>query len=107
MLPNSLKREIEHRDLVAKRQSKQEAIAKKKGRASKDEFKTGDRVRVRDPKTGKWDKIGTITEERDMDGYRNLSFVVEMENGWETICHKAHLWHKTAPPEEYADQGPE
>ena len=48
-LPNSVKREIEHRELIQARHKKQKRIAEQKGRVSADTFELNDRVILQDP----------------------------------------------------------
>ena len=61
---------------------------------SKDEFKIGDTVRIRNHVTGKWDSVGVIKEERGATGRDNTSFIIEMENGNEALRHNSHIRHK-------------
>ena len=51
LLPNSLDREVNRRDLIKRRADKQMKLYKQKGRTCKDNFVVGDRVRIRDPVT--------------------------------------------------------
>ena len=50
-LPNSVNREIDHRNLISNRHKKQEKIATAKGRKSKDQFEVGDDVVIQNPQT--------------------------------------------------------
>ena len=53
LLPNSIVREVDHRQLIQKRHEKQVKIATAKGRTSKDVFVNGDKVRVQDHNSGR------------------------------------------------------
>ena len=63
-LPNSVKRFVEHNDLIRKRKEKQEKLALKKGRSSSDDFKVGDPVLIQCNVSKRWSKKGQITEAR-------------------------------------------
>ena len=93
LLPNSIKRELKHRDLIKHRHEKQLRLAKAKGRESKDEFKMGDLVRVQDHVDKNWKKKGKVVGVRDAGDGTNQSFIVRMENGHEAIRHKNHMRH--------------
>ena len=67
--------------------------AKKKGRSSSDTFEVGDEIRIQDSSTKKWNKIGTIKEKREADDNQEVSFVIELQNGRETIRHRSHIRH--------------
>ena len=43
--------------------------------------------------TKRWNKVGKITEKREADDDQNVSYVIQMENGCETICHRSHIRH--------------
>ena len=51
LLPNSLDREVDRRDLIKKRADKQMKLYLKKGRSTADQFHVGDKVRAKDPVT--------------------------------------------------------
>ena len=40
-----------------------------------------------------WDRVGKIIEKREADDGQSTSFVIRMENGYETIRHRSHLRH--------------
>ena len=75
------------------RHRQQVKLAEKQGRTSKDCFKAGDSVRLKVPKSGKWDKKGVVKEQRNAPDGKAYSFIVTMENGCESIRHKYHLKH--------------
>jgi len=78
---------------MAIRAKKQRLVAERKGRKSADEFKLGDRVRVQDVATKKWNKSGVVQEAREADDGQSVSFIIKMDNGNESIRHRSHLKH--------------
>ena len=92
-LPNSCRKDLESEDLMAIRAKKQRLVAERKGRKSADEFKLGDRVRVQDVATKKWNKSGVVQEAREADDGQSVSFIIKMDNGNESIRHRTHLKH--------------
>ena len=60
--PNSIERQVEHRDQVRVRHHKMENLAKAKGRSSRDELSVGDCVWVQDHQTKKWRRSGVVVE---------------------------------------------
>ena len=92
-LPSSMLKTINRDDLVKTRMKKQIKIAEKKGRTSKDEFKNGDKIVVRDPISQRWCRVCLIIGERDLDNITPVSFIVELESGNRTIRHKSHMRH--------------
>ena len=72
---------------------KQIKLAEKKGRQSRDQFKEGDKVLLRDPKTKRWVTEGLIVGERNSDNGFPVSFVIELDTGHRTIRHKSHMRH--------------
>ena len=66
-LPNSLIKTLDRADLVKTRMQKQIKLAERKGRQSRDQFKEGDKVLLRDPKTKSWVTEGLIVGERKSD----------------------------------------
>ena len=95
-LPNSITRELNHRDLIQNRHAKQEKLARAKGHTSRDVFKIGDKVVLQDPVSRKWKSQGTIVEAREADDGTNHSFQIRLEAGGETLRHKRHIRHDTA-----------
>ena len=90
-LPNSMKRHVDREDLVKNRLRKQQLLAERKGRQSRDEFKKGDRVVVRDPTNRRWCLEGTVVDERKGDDGTPTSFIIKFDNGKSTIRHKSHM----------------
>ena len=85
------------------RSRKQKKIAERKGRKSADIFEIDDHVRVQDVASKKWNKTGRIVETRQSDDGQNMSFVVLMDNGHETIRHRSHLKHNITRYERSTD----
>ena len=93
-LPNSIRRELDHRTLVRARHDKQVALAKAKGYTSREEFKVGDRVVMRDHERKKWNAYGVVKEERVAEDGTIHSFIIMGENGKDYLRHKSHLRHR-------------
>ena len=92
-LPNSIEREVQHKDMVKIRHEKQKNIAKKKGKMSKDVFEEEDEVRVQCPKTRRWHKKGVIIKKRGSNDGSQTSFEIKMDDGGVTVRHKQHICH--------------
>ena len=91
-LPNSVNREVDRRALIKRRQDIQMKLAAKKGYSSKDAFAIGDRVRIKNPLDGRWNKSGTIVEERPTGTTSPpASFVVKTDDGTELLRHKSYI----------------
>ena len=86
-LPTLIEKEVNYEDLMHIRACEQNGAAKKKGRTSADVFEINDEVRIQDMNTKRWNKVGKITEKREADDEQNVSYVIELENGHETIRH--------------------
>ena len=98
-LPNSFKKNLKAEDLMKIRASKQMKAALKKGKMSSDSFEVGDSIRVQDMRSKKWNRSGVIKEARVSDDGQEVSFIIEMENGRETIRHRSHLRHNVKSSE--------
>ena len=96
LLPNSIKRELDHRDLIKIRHDKQMKLALAKGRESKDKFEINDLVRVQCQIDKTWKKKGKVVDVRVSEDGSQQSFIIRMENGREAIRHKSHLRHAGA-----------
>ena len=96
-LPNSIKREIEHRELIQARHKKQQRIADQKGRVSTDTFELNDRVLLQDPESRRWVLKGKITKKREADDKTNHSFEIQLDGGGVTMRNKRFLRHEYAP----------
>ena len=90
-LPSMIKKEIQHKDLMKIRAKKQQEAAKKKGRLSADTFELEDEVCIQNAANKRWDKTGRIKEIRQSDDGQDVSFVISLANGRETIRHRSHL----------------
>ena len=97
-LPNSIVREIDHRQLIQKRHEKQVKIATEKGRTSKDIFMNDDKVVIQDHKTGKWTLKGVISGTRVADDGTVQSYTIQMNDGNEFIRNKCYIKHDVWPP---------
>ena len=92
-LPTAIEKEVNFADLMKIRARKQKGMAEKKGRKSSDEFVVGDKVRVQDQNSKTWTKVGTIKAARKSDDEQDVSFIIDLENGRETIRHRSHMRH--------------
>ena len=98
MLPNSIVREIDHRNLIKKRHEKQVKIAQEKGRASKDVFMENDKVTIQDHKSGKWTQKGVISGTRMSDDGSVQSYTIKMNDGsGELLRNKCFIKHDVWP----------
>ena len=84
---------MKHEDLMRIWSEKQQKAARKKGKISSDTFELGDTVRIQNMATSRWDKSGVIKEVRTADDGQEVSFVISLPNGRETIRHCSHLRH--------------
>ena len=82
---------VDREDLVKNRMQKQIKLAERKGRQSRDHFKEGDKVLLRDPKSKRWVTEGLIVGERNSDNGFPVSFIIELETGQRIIRHKSHM----------------
>ena len=92
-LPNSIDREINHRQMIKSRHEKQVALALSKGRSSAEQFQVDDKVVVQNHKTGRWSESGTIKESRTAEDGTTHSHVVSMEDGSEVLRNKRFIKH--------------
>ena len=92
-LPSIIKKELQHEDLMKIRAEKQQKAAKKKGKLSADTFKLEDEVWIQNAANKRWDKTGCIKEIRQSDDRQDVSFVISLANGRETIRHRSHPRH--------------
>ena len=102
-LQNSTQRNIKHLDLVKVCQEKQTKIANRKGNISRDSFHLGDKVRLQDQRSRKWNLLGSIQEEREANDGKKVSYVIALDSGGTTIRHKSHMRHFTAVSERATD----
>ena len=92
-LPNSVNREIDHRNLISNRHKKQEKIACAKGRKSKDHFVVGDEVVIQHPQTKRWNIEGVIEEERVAEDENTYSYIINLKEGGSTLRNRRFLKH--------------
>ena len=90
-----MRKRFDQAALIQKRSEHQMKVAKKLGRRSVDEFKTGDLVVAQNIRTGKWTIRGKVTEARTAEDGTSRSFVVETEAGKTTLRNSRHLRHQT------------
>ena len=91
-LPNSLRREVDYRELQASRHRGMEKLAMKKGYKDKSVFEIGDRVLIQDvASTKKWDQEGTIIDVRVSEDKSTNSYVVKKDNGNDVLRNKRFL----------------
>ena len=91
-MPNSLRRDINHRELQASRHRAIEKLALKKGNKDKISFEVGERVQIQDiASTKKWDSEGTIIDVRESEDKTTNSYVVKKDNGNDVLRNKRFL----------------
>ena len=93
LLPNSIKREVKHRDLVAERHRKQKKLAHAKGRNSAEKFELEDKVVVQCPMTRKWNKRGKISEIRKNEDDSVTTYEIRFRDGSRTWRNKKYISH--------------
>ena len=98
ILPNSINREIEHRNLIKARHQKQERIEKEKGRTSKDSFRVGDRVVLQNPITKRWTDYGEVKLQRTADDGSHQSFEITLDSGSSALRNKRFMKHEAQRP---------
>ena len=81
LLPNSLKRFVDHHKLITNRRDKQTEIALKKGRSSPNDFEIGDRIVVQDIVNKRWSIKGTITQKRWSEDGSRLTQIIHRGEG--------------------------
>ena len=95
-LPNSLRREIDHRELQAKRHRNIERMSLKKGCPNKSLFSVGDRVLIQDVASSKkWDSEGIIKAVRTAEDNTTQSYIVKSDSGNALLRNKR--WLKLKP----------
>ena len=98
LLPNSLKRFVDHHKLIINRRDKQAEIALKKGRSCPNDFDIGDRCVVQDVLNKRWNIKGTIKEKRTSEDGSHRSFIVEKDDGTEILRNARFLKHQWKDP---------
>ena len=93
--PTLMRKKFDHAALIQKRSEHQMMVAKKLGRRSVDEFKTGDLVVAQNIRTGKWIIRGKVSKARTAEDGTSRSFVIETEAGKTTLRNSRHLRHQT------------
>ena len=77
----------ENRMARIKREQAQDDVAALKKRTDASLFQIGDKVRVRSPASGKWDKVGFITDVVKGPDDVARSFLIKLEGGDEHYRH--------------------
>ena len=98
LLPNSLKRFVDHHKLIINRRDKQTEIAQRKGRSAPNNFEIGDRCVVQDVVNKRWNIQGHIKEKRTSEDGSYRSFVVEKDDGTEILRNAKFLKHEWQTP---------
>ena len=78
-----------------KREQAQENIVALRKRADKAMFQLGDKVHMRNPGKGKWDKLGIITDVVKSQDDVAHSFLIKIESGEEYYRHQSYIRHST------------
>ena len=69
-------------------------IAQRKGYSSRDVFKVGDRVRIKNNVDGRWETKGVIKEARSSGtSSAPASFLILCDSGTEMLRHKSYIKH--------------
>ena len=76
-----------------KRIQNQFNIANRRGHFNQDTFSPGNRVRVQDPGTRKWDILGVVTAEIAAADGSSRSYEVETDKGATLIRNATHIKH--------------
>ena len=92
-LPNDFNRECQIVETLYKRIQNQFNIASRHGHFNRDTFGPGDRVRVQDPGTHKWDILGTVTAEIAAGDGLSRSYEVETDDGATLTRNGTHIKH--------------
>ena len=82
ILTSQLSKLIDNRyEIYQKRISRAEDLYEKRGGSSLSTFQQGQLVRIQNPDSGKWDKIGKVVSEnpRKSKGSSNISYVIEID----------------------------
>ena len=93
-LPTLVRKRFDRAAFIQKRSEHQLKVAKKLGRRSVDQFKTGDMVVAQNIRTGKWTIRGKVSKARTAEDGMSRSFVIETEAGKTTLRNGRHLRHQ-------------
>ena len=92
-LPNDFNRECNIVETLYKRIQNQFNIAQKRGHYNNDTFSPGNRVRVQDPASRKWDILGVITNEIAASDGSTRSYKIETDAGHVLVRNGSHIKH--------------
>ena len=101
--PISLIKECQIIETMQKCIANQFALAEKRGHYNHDSFKVGDRVRVQDPESRRWNILGEVTSEIKAEDSSTKSYKVRSDSGQELIRNGSHIRHserEAAVPEQ-------
>ena len=92
-LPNSLNRSSNWQEHIEARGEARQQRVTEKGRTvgKKEAYTPGERVKLQDIKTKKWDAYGTITEVRTTTDGTIASYGIETSNGHMTTRHRKYI----------------
>ena len=80
-------------EILYKRIQNQFNIASRRGHFNRDTFGPGDRVRVQDPGTRKWDILGTVTAKISAGDGSSRSYKVENDDRATLTRNRTHIKH--------------
>ena len=94
----------DRRKMAIKRGDQQVKIAQRLKRASTDEFKVGDQVRLRDHQSGLWSILGTIKEKISGEDGVVRTYMIQLDDGGQVIRNASYIrfrnvQHTTEPEE--------
>ena len=92
-LPNAFNRECQIVETLYKRIKNQFNIASRRGHFNRDTFGPGDRVRVQDPGTRRWDILGTVKTEIAAGDGSSHSYEAETDDGATLTRNGTHIIH--------------
>ena len=92
-LPNDFNRECKIVETLCKRIQNQFNIAQKRGHFNKDTFSPGNRVRVQDPASRKWDILGVVTSKIAASDGSTCSYEIETDAGQVLVRNSSHIKH--------------
>ena len=101
-LPNLFNHECQIVETIQKRISNQFNLAQKRGHFNNDTFSVGDRGRVQDPASRKWNILGVVSSKIGADNGSTKSYEVKADSGQVLVRNGTHIKHseKSAVPEQ-------
>ena len=92
-LTNDFNKECKIVETLYKRIQNQFSIANRRGHFNQDTFSPGNRVRVQDPATRKWDILGVVTAKIAASDGSSRSYEVETDKGAVLVRNSTHIKH--------------